>query len=190
MTGAVAEIIREVEAAGGNLAANGNRLEVSAPCPLPRRLVDDLRRSKADVLTFLSGGRVTWDAADWREWFEERAGVLEFDAGFPRLEAERRAYEHAIMEWLNRNPPVVDPDRCAGCGRATDEAKTDWRPLGDGTTVHFGDAYGLRCFEAHGTKRREEAVAALAALGLVPADGSGGGDRRRKIVRTETGEDE
>jgi len=27
-----------------------------------------------------------------RAWFEERAGILEFDAGFPRQEAERLAY--------------------------------------------------------------------------------------------------
>jgi hypothetical protein len=26
------------------------------------------------------------------EWFDERAGVLQFDAGFSRQEAERRAY--------------------------------------------------------------------------------------------------
>jgi hypothetical protein len=190
MTTAVAEIIREVEAAGGHLAANGNRLQISAPRPLPGRLVDGLRRSKADVLTFLSGGRVTWDAADWREWIAERSAILEYDGELPRAEADHRAYLHALIEWQNRHPLHADRSRCAGCGRAIDEAKTDWRPLGDGTTVHFGDAYGLRCFEAHGTKRREEAVAALAALGLVPPDGSGDGDRRRKIARTETGEDE
>lgn len=27
-----------------------------------------------------------------REWFEERAAILEYDAGFPRHEAERLAY--------------------------------------------------------------------------------------------------
>ena len=64
MTGAVAEIIREVEAAGGHLAAKGNRLQIPAPLPLSGRLVEDLRRSKADVLTFLSGGRISWDADD------------------------------------------------------------------------------------------------------------------------------
>ena len=28
-----------------------------------------------------------------QEWFEERAGILEFDAGFERAEAERKAVE-------------------------------------------------------------------------------------------------
>lgn len=27
-----------------------------------------------------------------REWFDERAAILEFDAGYPRCEAERLAY--------------------------------------------------------------------------------------------------
>lgn len=31
-----------------------------------------------------------------REWFEERAAIYEFDAGFPRQEAERLAYLEVI----------------------------------------------------------------------------------------------
>ncbi len=34
-----------------------------------------------------------FDAEDWQAAFDERAGVLEFDGGFPRHEAERRARE-------------------------------------------------------------------------------------------------
>ncbi|MBM3272966.1 hypothetical protein FJY94_06950 [Candidatus Kaiserbacteria bacterium] len=38
-------------------------------------------------------------AADFdREWFEERAAIYEFDAGFPRHEAERLAMEE-IAKW-------------------------------------------------------------------------------------------
>jgi len=33
------------------------------------------------------------DAHDWREMYEERAAIMEFDGGLPRLEAERLAYE-------------------------------------------------------------------------------------------------
>jgi hypothetical protein len=30
----------------------------------------------------------TWDAADFRDFYNERAAILEFDAGLDRLEAE------------------------------------------------------------------------------------------------------
>lgn len=37
-------------------------------------------------------------AADFdREWFEERAAILEFDAGYPRLMAERLAYMEVTL---------------------------------------------------------------------------------------------
>lgn len=40
-------------------------------------------------------------AADFdREWFEERAGILEFDAGYPRHEAEKLAYLE-VTKWIH-----------------------------------------------------------------------------------------
>ena len=98
---------------------------------------------------------------------------MEYDGGFPRPEADRRAFHHALVEWCNRHPPEVDPNLCAGCGRAVNTAGNDWRPLGDGATVHYGGRYGLRCFEAHGAKRREDACKALATLGLAPSSRKG-----------------
>ncbi len=35
-----------------------------------------------------------------REWFEERAGILEFDAGFPRQEAERLTMME-VSKWVH-----------------------------------------------------------------------------------------
>jgi hypothetical protein len=32
-----------------------------------------------------------WNSEDWQAWFDERAGVLEYDAGMPRLKAEALA---------------------------------------------------------------------------------------------------
>jgi hypothetical protein len=40
------------------------------------------------IRDFLSGAR---QSTDLRELFEERAAIIEFDGGFPREEAERRA---------------------------------------------------------------------------------------------------
>lgn len=41
-------------------------------------------------------GAVNTAAPFDREWFEERAAIYEFDAGFSREEAERRAYTEVI----------------------------------------------------------------------------------------------
>ena len=116
-------------------------------------------------------GASAWNAMDWHEWIAERAAILEFDAGLPQGEADLQAYQHALVEWQNCNPPIADPHVCAGCGRPINKAATDWRPLADGATVHYGGARGLRCWERHGARRRAEAEAALAELGVTPRAG-------------------
>jgi hypothetical protein len=52
-----------------------------------------------------------WSREDWQVFFEERAGIAEFDGGLPRLEAEARAFTCCVAEWLNRNPVRSPPDR-------------------------------------------------------------------------------
>lgn len=42
---------------------------------------------------------VTQLAADRREAFEERAGIMQFDAQLPRIEAERRALLHILARY-------------------------------------------------------------------------------------------
>lgn len=46
-----------------------------------------------------------WTHEDHLEWWGERAAILEFDAGLPRKEAERRAY----WDWRKTFPNVPAP---------------------------------------------------------------------------------
>ncbi len=65
-------LVREVQAAGGQIAFADGRLKLSAPAPLPDGLVNDLRTHKAEVLSFLQGQASSgWDAetAALVEWF-------------------------------------------------------------------------------------------------------------------------
>lgn len=55
---------------------------MAAPTP-PRRLQPPIDADVARAVARLNLGQ--------REFFEERAGILEFDAGLPRAEAEREA---------------------------------------------------------------------------------------------------
>ena len=58
-----AALIRNVKAAGGHLTANGDRLRVSAPTPLPDALVAELRQHKQEVLKHLARSQApAWDA--------------------------------------------------------------------------------------------------------------------------------
>ena len=68
----------------------------------------------------LGGGpNVEWIFEDWQVYFDERAGIAEFDGGMPRDEAEATAYEACLVEWQNLNPAVSSPSgHCAQCGGA------------------------------------------------------------------------
>ena len=50
----------------------------------------------------LNGGRYGPTAAtlpdNWRAWYEERAGILEFNAGMPRLKAQLVAFDMTLRE--------------------------------------------------------------------------------------------
>ncbi len=69
-------LVREVQAAGGRIAAVDGRLKLSAPAPLPDGLVDELRTHKAEVLSFLQR------QASLR-WGAETAALIEWFLGTP-----------------------------------------------------------------------------------------------------------
>ena len=61
-----------------------------------RPLLEELRQHKGEALQWLKTAQDLLAAASdwpevWQERFEERAAIMEFDAGLPRAEAERRA---------------------------------------------------------------------------------------------------
>ena len=49
-------------------------------------------------------------------FFDERAGISEFDGGLPRPAAEVRAFAGCVAEWMNRHPQTSSPERCLACG--------------------------------------------------------------------------
>ena len=65
-------LVRQVQAAGGQIAFADGRLKLSAPAPLPDGLVSELRIHKAEVVSFLQGQASSgWDAetASLIAWF-------------------------------------------------------------------------------------------------------------------------
>lgn len=57
------------------------------------------------------------EAQRWRDLFEERAAIIEFDAGLSRAEAEAGALADLATRWRCENPlPANDASACAHCG--------------------------------------------------------------------------
>ena len=104
-----------------------------------------------------------WSAEDWQVFFEERAGIVEFDGGLPRAEAEAQAFACCVVEWLNRNPERSPAGRCLGCGDR-EHAHDPLLPYGVEPAGHVW--LHSRCWPAWYAARKAKAVSALAAMGI------------------------
>ena len=103
-----------------------------------------------------------WNLNDWVAYFDERAGIAEFDGGMPRDEAEAAAYEACLVEWQNLNPAASSlADRCAQCG-GSDTPGDILLPYGVATQAWLHS----NCWPDWVLKRRAEAEAALEMLGI------------------------
>jgi hypothetical protein len=161
-------------AAGIEVRLDGNDLTVSAASEPPTAVIDMLRRHKRSIVTILQGPLLArrqptqaWDPVDWRGLFHERAGIAEYDGGLLRSEAEARAFNCCIDEWLLRNPVKSSPDQCFECGKS---ARTDDPLLAIGLAGGAGEAWLHRdCVPAWHAARIAAAVAALSAMNIVAA---------------------
>jgi hypothetical protein len=112
-----AEALGAARAAGIQLRIDGNDLVLKASVPPPAPVLNLLSRHKADVVRMLRPDENSWSALDWQVFFDERAGIAEFDGGLPRPQAEAHALTCCVAEWLNHHPVGSAPGR-----RAQDEA--------------------------------------------------------------------
>ena len=112
------EALKAARAAGIEVSLDGDELVLEATAPPPTGVLDLLSSHKPDILALLRDARDGWSAEDWRVFFDERAGIAEFDGSLPRAEAEAHAFECCVIEWLNRHPCPSTPTRCAPVRRA------------------------------------------------------------------------
>jgi hypothetical protein len=129
---------------------------------MPESIVRDLARHKAEVIELLGRGRSPFNPEEWLALFHERAAILEFDRGLTRPEAEARALERCLVEWLNQHPASSPADHCAWCGNA-ESVCAAVVPFGIGerhTWLH------PHCWPAWHRRRRATALAALSLIGV------------------------
>lgn len=149
--------------AGVRIGVDGDVLTLDADVAPPAAVLDLLARHKAQVIALLRPGRDGWSGEDWRNFFEERAAIAEFDDGLPRDQAEARAFACCVSEWLNRNPVRSPPGRCHGCGQA-EHGEDPLLPFGTETTGHAW--LHSRCWPNWHASRKAEAAAALSIFGI------------------------
>ena len=148
-------------AAGIEVRLDGDQLELSASREPSPELLDMLRRHKLSIVAILDPGQ-PWGPDDWLAYFDERAGIAEYDGGLPRAEAEKRAYDYCISECLGRTAVMSAPGLCPVCGRldGPNDPLLAIGIVGGQTWLHLG------CVNVWSGTRRAEAVAALDAMGI------------------------
>ena len=106
-----------------------------------------------------------WDVEDWLGFFDERAGFAELDGKLSRADAEARAYECCVAQWMNiHTPEPTEPEHgCASCGGSL--PGNDALPFltrGGHCWLHS------RCHRPWMQQQRDAAVVALVGLGVTP----------------------
>jgi len=161
------EALTDARRAGITLRADGADLVWEADTAPPTSVLDQLRQHKVDLLRLLAAPEpATWSRGDWLAFYDERAGIVEHDGGLPHAEAERRAYECCIVEWLSRHPAKVVGSlaECASCGLPP-TTRCIVIPYGSNDHVWLHPL----CWPAWSARRLAAARTALAAFGIVSA---------------------
>ncbi len=167
------EALRLAEKNGVHLGVAGADLILDADREPAPRVLDAIRRHKAEIVALLGSAENGWVAEDWRAFFEERAGIAEFDGGLSRADAEKRAFECCVAEWLNTHPPVTENADCPQCGRHIDDTCV---PILTGTDARTW--LHSRCWAGWIERRRQGAVDYLTELVSYNRDTDG---RARRI---------
>jgi hypothetical protein len=165
MTGA--EIIALAKKRGVTLEIFFDKLRVCSEGKPDESLVRLLRDNKQAVMDSILAAETPPER--WRRLFAEKVDTLMQFLGLPRLEAEREAFRHIVIEYSNKTHPNTDPNRCAHCGKPETPDAT-LLPIG------WGERHAWLhspCVESWRQKRREQAAARLAAMGIVePGEGA------------------
>lgn len=157
------EVLQLAQDNGIRLGVAGADLILDAEREPESTVLEAIRRNKAEIVALLVANHDEWTAEDWKAFYDERAGIAEFDGGQPREQAEAMAFECCVVEWMNRHPCRTDPSRCAACAEPDREGHT---VVPFGTERHGHAWLHPECWKEWHRERQAHARQALAAIGL------------------------
>lgn len=155
------EALQRVRNCGVRVSVSGTDLILCADQEPERHTLEAVKRHKAEIMALLTANRDDWTAKDWQVFYDERAGIAEFDGRQPRKQAERLALESCVVEWLSRHPCSNTCQRCAPFDDANAPAQA--RPWVGADRRAPGGCHSA-CGKAR--ERQQHARNVLAALGL------------------------
>ena len=100
------EVLRLAQESGIGFGVAGGDLVLDAEREPEPNVLEAIRRNKAEIVALLGADHDEWNADDWKAFYEERAGIAEFDGGQSREQAEAMAFETCVVEWSNRHSAV------------------------------------------------------------------------------------
>jgi hypothetical protein len=167
-----AEVLAVARAASLCLAVDGAELVLEACGPPPPAVLDLVRAHKAEIIAAISAAnamlppspasqKIDDAVVDWRDWYEERAAIRQFDGGYSREEAGRLAKGEAEDRWHRAHGERTPRNLCAGCRRPIGSAEP--LDLIDGNRIHLVD---LDCLIRHENRWRPVAAQALKLMGI------------------------
>ena len=157
------EVLRLARGSGIHIGLKGSDLILDADRKPALRVLEAIRRHKAGIVALLTAPEGDWTVEDWRVFYDERAGIAEFDGARTRADAEAVAFECCIVEWLDRHPEHSDPGRCAWCEKPDRDGHA---VVLFGTESHAHTWLHPECWNDWRQDRRERAQRALVAIGL------------------------
>jgi hypothetical protein len=155
-----AEILALTKNCGVIVEVFCGKLRVQGEGARDERLVGLLRDNRQAVIEAFLEAETAPDR--WRRLLAEKLETIVKMRGLARSDAEAEAFRHIVIEYLNETHPNTDPRVCAHC-RGPDLPLTPILPSGVGdrhTWLH------QRCHQQWAERRRAEAIAALAAMGV------------------------
>ena len=157
------EALRLAQENGIRLGVAGADLILDAEREPALAVLGAIMRNKEGIVALLVAVHDEWTAEDWQAFFDERAGIAEFEGRKTRDQAEAMAFECCVVEWMNRHPCRTDPGRCAACGEPDREGHT---VVPFGTESHGHAWLHPECWEGWHQKRWQQAQQFLEGVGV------------------------
>jgi hypothetical protein len=155
-----AEIIALTKKCGVAVEVFCGKLRVQGEGDRDERLVGLLRDNRQAVIEAFLEAETAPDR--WRRLLAEQLEVVVKTRGLRCADAEAEAFRHIVIEYLNQTHPSTDPRVCAHC-------RGPYLPLTPTLPFGVGDRHAWlhqRCHQQWTERRRAEAIAALAAMGV------------------------